>query len=417
MRREGRVFYYFTENELKEYFQKSGFKVVEQWGGEISIGSKADTRKKEWIHFLLKKEDELSDLGEIRLLEKIRTLLPKITKDYIALGIGDDCVAIKPPKDEILVLTTDPLPKPVIALLGDEDPWYDGWFSMIISLSDLAAMGAKPLGILLAIEAKENMKLKDFERFYKGIVDASTSFKCPVLGGNIKDAAQFNCVSTAVGSVNAEKMLRRNAAQPGDLVVVLGEMGLFWAGVIHKLESIPLPEEESFLLMETLRKPIPKINEGLALVEHDLSCCAMDSSDGLIACFYEIVRSSNDIDMHIDLSNIIPHPLVSKIADISNIDVRKIMLSWGDWQLVTTVRPENIHKLLKIMDDLQSKVHIVGEILTSENTKTMSVLYKDSNHMGKLNYITNERFTNKSYYSYGLISYLNRLKNEPFIII
>jgi thiamine-monophosphate kinase len=410
VRREGRVFFYYGEEELIGLFKEVGFTVIEKWSDETERNTRGGQRKKNWRHFLLKKEDDpvLSDLGERGVIERILTLTPQSSDEHIHIGIGDDCASIRPIQDEVMVITMDPCPQPVITLLGENDPWYYGWFTMIISLSDLGAMGAKPLGVLLALEAENDMKVVDLDRFYEGINEAAKEFGCPVIGGNVKDAARFSCVSTALGSVHPGRMLRRNAAQPGDLVVVLGDMGIFWAGIIYKLESLSLSPEESNTLLRNLRRPRPRIFEGRAVAEHGLAHCAMDSSDGLAACFYEIAKSSN-VDIHLNFTGCQPHPLVSQVAEIAGIDFRKLMLSWGDWELVITVPETNLDKLQQVMDDLNCPVAVVGKVAGGRG----DVWFHDTTNLKRLNYVSSERFTKRSYFSHGLESYLQIMRREP----
>lgn len=420
VRWEGRVFFFYTDEELQILFRQAGFRVIETWGTETKEGSLGCTQTKVWRHYLLKKHvldpglPRLSDLGERGLLGHIQGLLPPVHDAAVVLGVGDDCAALRPPSGELIVVTTDPCPQPVISLLekvegNATDRWYDGWFSMIINLSDLASMGARPLGILLCIEAKEDMPVADIERFYEGVKAASNAFDCPILGGNIKDAKRFNCVGTALGAVHPERILRRDAARPDELVVVLGEMGRFWAGVVHKLESIPMPNDESETLMENLKKPRPRIAEGLILAEKGLVRCAMDSSDGLTACFYELARAGHRIEVHIDLSNVEPDPLVAKVAAAADIDVRKLMLSWGNWELVCTVASNKLERLRETMAEVGCPVAVVGFIHEGAG----SVLFHDKTGTGLLNYIASERFTKRSYFSHGLQNYLETMRHQP----
>ena len=412
-RREGRVFFYYREDELKEIFDHAGFEVHSQWRDETSETTTGGQFEKHWMHFLLKKKPPrppvLSDLGERELLARIRTWIPKVEQDQVILDIGDDCAAIRPPQGEIMVVTTDPGPQPVISLLGERDRWYDGWFTMIVNLSDLGAMGATPLGMLLAIEAPNDMPVTDLERFYDGILAASQAFECPIIGGNVKDAPRFICVGTAFGSVAPQNMLRRDAARPGELVIVLGEMGLFWAGVLHKIESIPISSEESTRILEPLRKPRPRLVEGRSLAEQHLSRCAMDSSDGLTACFYEIARSGKGIDINLDFSAFVPDPLVGQIAAAARIDVRKLLLSWGNWELVATIDPRDLSIVQTLMADLGCPVQVVGSVTEGHG----QVWLANNGEPQPLNYVASERFSKRSYFSHGLAGYLHILRDEP----
>jgi thiamine-monophosphate kinase len=415
VRWEGRMFFYYTEDELKKLFWDAGFQAVEEWGDITIGGTQSDTKKKLWRHYLLKKrpfqtEPVLANLGERELLNEIRKRFPTVEKDPLILGVGDDCAALSLKPGEIMVVTTDPCPTPVINLLENrQDYWHEGWFSMIINLSDLASMGATPLGFLMAVEAEEGMPLKKLERFFTGVRQAADTFQCPVIGGNVKDGPRFHCVGTALGAVQAERILRRDAAESGELMVVLGDMGHFWAGVIHYLENIPLRSIEREFLMGNLKRPLPRVKEGMALVQNGLSRCAMDSSDGLVACFYEIARTSQGVDVHLDFSQVQPHPLVLRVAGKAKIDVRKLMLAWGDWQLVCTVRKEKLSILKKIMKGLECPVSVVGHL----EPGTGQVWYHDGKGTGRLSFVASERFTPHSYFSHGLASYLKIMRQTP----
>lgn len=421
VRYEGRVFFYYTDEELRRLFAKAGFVVADAWETVTDKSSCGGTREKPWLHYLLKKRPgpdaplsreaglRLADLGERGVLEHIRNLLASEAGEQVVVGIGDDGAVIRPVPGELLVVTTDPCPQPVISLLGDRDRWYDGWYSMIINLSDLGAMGAKPLGILLALEAEEDMAVQDLERFYAGVLEASRAFHCPVIGGNVKDAPRFNCVGTAFGSVHPERLLRRGGARPGERLVVLGEMGLFWAGVIHQLQPVALEPAESDALLERLKRPRPRLGEALAIAEKRLSRCAIDSSDGLVACFYEIARAGQQIDVHIDLAGVEAHPLVKKVAAAAEIDVRKLMLAWGDWELVCTVTEDALPVLRDTLAEFDCTVAEVGWIAEGQG----HTWFHDQSVVGRLNYIASERFTQRSYFSHGLAAYLDLMRREP----
>lgn len=416
MRWEGRIFFYYSDEELKRWFGEAGFILLDEWDDITDRGSCGHTKIKTWRHYILKKPKDqkrdiqvLSDLGESGVLEVIKKILPENKNENIVLGVGDDCAAIIPIPGELLVSTTDPCPTPVISMLGDHDLWYYGWFTMIINISDLGAMGAKPLGITLAIEAPEDMPVSGLERFYEGVLAASKEYNCPVIGGNVKDAPRFSCVGNALGSVHPDKMLRRDVAKPGEKIVVLGDMGRFWAGVIYKLRSLKLSTEESEILLQNLKQPKPRIKEGLALAELGISKCAMDSSDGLIGCFYEVARSGKNIDVNLDLTPVVPDPIVKKVADMVNIDVRKLMLAWGDWELVCTVEDHKLERLKEAMKAFNCPVSVVGTITEGNG----EVWITDGAEKGRLNYIVSERFSKKSYFSHGLENYLHIMKTEP----
>lgn len=367
------------------------------------------------------KNDELMQmplvkLGERKILEIIASKLKnEDTKQQsgIIKGIGDDCAILDIADDEYLVTTVDTCPTPVICILNEETNYkYYGWYTMLISLSDLASMGAKPKGMLISIEAPNNMKLWELMRYYDGILEASRKFGCPIIGGNIKDSDRFNCSSTALGVVKKNHVLERDQAKIDDYVIVIGDMGLFWSGVINRMchLDLELSEIEKEKLNKNLVGAIPRLTEGQILVENSLANCAMDCSDGLTACFYEIAQSAKNIDIQLDLSNVTVDHVVEKVAQASGIEIEKILLSWGDWQLVCTT--SKLNELKEVFEKLNTPIHIVGKVVEGSG----NVLINKDGKNGKLNYVASERFDESSFFSFGLDAYLEKMKKLPLTV-
>jgi len=149
---------------------------------------------------------KLSELGETEILRRL--IFPYYKRPYaLPNALGDDCVDFPSNalKDRI-VWTMDPTPLPVPWLIGKIDYYVYGWYSVLINLSDIAAMGAHPFGILLSIVASQNMTLGEFKQFIKGSEECCRKHNTYILGGNIKDGENFSCVGTALGSVNNEQI-------------------------------------------------------------------------------------------------------------------------------------------------------------------------------------------------------------------
>lgn len=424
LRREGRSFYYYSENEVLSLAARCGFALVDKWDDAIERGSMGDNRRKVWKHLVLRKQSAppahvpvaesrtLADLGERELLKHIRGRLPMVLADEVVLGNGDDCAALRVPPGEVVVTTVDPCPQPVISIVEGPDPWVEGWYTMAINLSDLAAMGARPVGALLSVEAPNDYQLSALDRFYDGVQDAAAAFRCPILGGNVKDSPRFSCVGVALGSVPAARMLLRSAARPGQSVVVLGNMGIFWAGVLDLIEPIGLGSTDRAVLRDAMRRPWPRVREGELLSTTGWSRCAMDSSDGLISCFYEMAGSGRDIDIHVDLSPVQPDRLVTRVAAAHGIDARKLQLSWGDWQLVCTVERDIVGELSAALSEMGCPIWTVGWVTEGQGRVWMH----DEMGTGTLNYVASERFTSQSYFTHGIEQYIEILRNEPLVL-
>jgi thiamine-monophosphate kinase len=341
----------------------------------------------------------LSDLGERRILsEVIESWFPPAPSALVR--IGDDAAALQlPAMDQALVLTTDPCPLPVAWLLGERDFQIFGWYSILISASDLAAMGAKPQGILLAVEAPSDMLIADFERFLEGARQASEAFACPVVGGNLKEGPSFSSVATAVGTCAPEKLLRRSGASPGERVAVIGSSGVFAAAVLARIHQISLPPDSTATLSNALSKPRALVREGQLLSSLGLASSCMDASDGVPTCLFEIARRS-DLDIYLDLDSVtVPAP-VREVAQHLGVDIRKLQMMWGDWQLVCTVPEGKWQTLEGSLGQLGTPVATIGRTIRG----TGSVFLRESGSYRPLRRIDNERFSSSSYLSRPLAS-------------
>jgi thiamine-monophosphate kinase len=420
--REGRVFFLYTDAEMQGLFRANGLEVLETWTGEVDADNCGNTRLEYWRHYLIKASSSppslttdsraLAALGEREIVRQIQSWLELNPRNRsLVLGAGDDAAVMALHPGMAVVATSDHCPTPVISMLGDTDPWYRGWYSMVISLSDLAAMGARPLGMLLAVEAPREMTLKELGRFYDGVLEASREFECPVIGGNLREGPILSCVSTALGEAAPNRLLTRGMARPGDSIAVIGDMGLFLAGVLARIHAIPIAPANRLHLDRNLKRPHPRIREGRLIAERGLSLCAIDSSDGLIASFQELAQSGAGIDLHVDITSTDVHPAVLAVADQTAFDVRKLLLSWGDWQLVSTCSPGRFAALAEAVSTLNCPVHKLGWV--SEGTG--KVWYHDESGTGLLAGLPNERFTPGSYFSHDLNSYLALLRRTPLV--
>lgn len=352
----------------------------------------------------------LRDLGEKRIvMELIAPRFPKV-KGHI-VDIGDDCAVIpSPPSDHVLVMTTDPCPIPVVCLVETHDFYHYGRLTVLINVSDLAAMGAKPIGLLVSSVMPEEMKVTDYEKFLDGIADASTEWSCPVVGGNIKDGSPFTSTGSALGTVKKDLVMRRSGARLGDKVCVVGEMGLFWAAVLVRLSKLSLDVVHQGILNNALYKPTAKIKEGIALAGTKQVTACMDSSDGITSCLHEIALV-NRVDFVIDTTSLQPHPAVCKVAELAGIDARKLMLSWGGWELVCTVNKEAVKEIDHLMESLGTTFSVIGEVREG----TGQVWVKEKKQVGLIANLASERFSATSTFTHGLDSYLNLLRSEPLI--
>ena len=142
-------------------------------------------------------ETRLSDLGERRIIREL--LAARYAGNTEAFG--DDCAALPlgAASGQHLVVTTDPCPPPMATQLGFDDHFFIGWLLATINLSDLAAAGADPLGIMTSLQLPASTRLVDFERLLDGLDACCAESGTCVLGGNLKEAPKLDVAATAVG--------------------------------------------------------------------------------------------------------------------------------------------------------------------------------------------------------------------------
>lgn len=202
-----------------------------------------------------------------------RDLIRKIGDIIGEEYIRDDCAAI-PHGDHYLVLSTDMVHQQTDFPEGMTD-WQMGWMSAAVTLSDIAAMGASPLAVLLAAGLDQGERILDIVR---GAYECCRVNGCRLIGGDVDAHQELTLVSSGLGMVSREHLVRRSGARPGDLVCITGVPGRAQAA----LEGFS--EYASFLL-----EPQPQVSEGRNL-GHAGVTSMMDVSDGLIISLYDLLE-------------------------------------------------------------------------------------------------------------------------------
>ena len=177
-----------------------------------------------------------------------------------------------------LAVTTDAVVEEIAAGLYD-DPYLAGWMTVVANVSDLAAVGARPFGILISESLPPDMKAESVGALQRGITDAARTHAVPVLGGDTNAASALHLSATALGTVPHGGGLTRRGAAVGDLVFVSAPLGLGSAFAAARL--LPVDVAVHY-------QPHARTQEGMLLGAHATSC--IDTSDGFIAACDEIMR-------------------------------------------------------------------------------------------------------------------------------
>jgi thiamine-monophosphate kinase len=201
------------------------------------------------------------------------------------LKLADDAALLVPPAGQDLVLTKDMLAAGV-HFFADDPPASIARKALAVNLSDLAAKGAKPVGFLLGLALPKGLDEAWVAAFAAGLGDMAQAFGCPLFGGDtIKAAGGLTISITAFGSVAAGRMVRRTAAQAGDILAVTGTIGDAALGLRLRLEdgtgwTAALSAAARAHLADRYLHPQPRNAVADLIRAH--ARAAMDVSDGLL---------------------------------------------------------------------------------------------------------------------------------------
>jgi thiamine-monophosphate kinase len=219
-----------------------------------------------------------------------RTLIERLAAGFVrsphqlnALHESDAELVRLPGSDLILAITTDAIAEEIATGLY-RDPYLAGWMIVTVNASDLAAVGAAPLGIVVSESLPPDMPDAALEALQRGIRDAAERHVLPVLGGDTNQAAALALGATAVGTVPDGGVLTRRGARPGDRLFTSGPVGLGTAFAFASLMGNANDGGDVAVPFQ----PLARLREGRSLT--GIASARMDTSDGVIATLDELMR-------------------------------------------------------------------------------------------------------------------------------
>lgn len=280
---------------------------------------------------------KVSDIGEKELVKYIIANSKKITPDD---------TAVTPFLDLNLISTCDMLiqsrhfPKNM--------SYFDmGFKAVTVNVSDLAAMGAEPLGFLLSIAIPKDLEVDSFKQIIDGVFKACDYYSIPLIGGDTNEASEIIISGTALGT--CDKPLMKNTYKQGDLVAITGDIGL--AALGFELETL-----DNIYVEKTL-KPKARIKEGQILKDYGATS-ATDITDGLASELYEIKKDNFGFMIYEELLDISDE--YKNMANGLDLDYLDLILHVGeDFELLFTISKDDLEKL-----PIDYKV--IGEVTDSD---------------------------------------------------
>ena len=277
-----------------------------------------------------------------------------INRKDVVLGIGDDCALLSPPPGKLLAISTDTL------ISGVHFPHTTsaeniGYKSLAVNLSDLAAMGADPAWVSLAISLPDANDIW-LAAFMRGFNQLASAYNVSLIGGDTTRGTLSVSVNI-VGFVEAGSALRRSAAKAGHIICVTGTLGDAGAGLDIVLNQKTLTGDNEFLV-DRLNRPQPRINAGQILSRYAVA--AIDISDGLLSDLSHICEASQ-CGANIHLEKI---PLSVQLINYyeATPDWQAIINAGDDYELCFCCAADEVEAIQQQMAEQHLQMTPIGEI-------------------------------------------------------
>jgi thiamine-monophosphate kinase len=299
---------------------------------------------------------KLHEFGERRLVELVRRICRP--GKGVVVGIGDDAAAVEM-DGQCIVATTDMLVSKQHFPPGTS-PEQMGRKAVAVNLSDLAAMGASPLGLLFSVGLPRDLDVGFVERIVRGMDRAAREYGTSVVGGDIDESDEIVIAGAAFGSCRRERLMRRSGARPGDILAVTGSLGAASAGLSILLGKKPAGGYRA--LTKAQLDPVPRVREGIALAGTGAVTSAIDITDSLASNLWQIARESG-VRIVLEADKLPVHPLVLKYAEDAGMDPMEFALFGGeDLELLLTLRPDRIDRAFRALRRIGTALTPIGRV-------------------------------------------------------
>jgi thiamine-monophosphate kinase len=289
---------------------------------------------------------QVGEVGEFALIARLQSRLQGVQNPQIIQGVGDDCAVLRPSVGMELLLTTDTQEEGVHFRRDWAPPEDIGWRCLAVNVSDIAAMGGRPLGAVVALSLPAALDVAFVDAFYDGMLALAERYDCPVIGGNISQRADNLSVTISVlGEVACGRSVYRSGARVGDEIWVTGTLGSAKAG----LEVLRHPDAVAGLrtadVLTRYRRPCPRLQEAQYLCQQAGLHSLLDISDGLSSDLWHICEASG-VGARLEAACIPMAEEVRQVATALRVDPLLFALHGGeDFELCMTAPPGKIAAL------------------------------------------------------------------------
>lgn len=303
--------------------------------------------------------------SEAKLIAWIQNQAQQSTNKSLIFGIGDDCAAIKLQKNSVQLITTDSF---ICGVHFDRkyfSAFAAGYKALVVNVSDIAAMGAKPEQALLSLAIDPQTSLRWIQSFIKGYLQCAKEYQVALVGGNVARSKQFQAHTTLLGSQVQQKIKKRNFIQPGDQIWVTGPLG--YAEFGRKTLSRN-PKSRSICAKKHL-KPKARVAFGQFLAKQKTVVSMLDISDGLLRDLSRLIDRQNPVQVQLDLSSLPLLGFIRKNKKEYPIFREAILGGGEDYELLFVVRGVAKAHFEKKLQAFGFKAYYLGEAFLALKTK------------------------------------------------
>lgn len=305
-------------------------------------------------------------MNERQIIDHIAALAGRPDKRLIK-GIGDDCAVVAKDGRLVWLLTMDTLIEGIHFDPAFHPPEKLGRKAVSVNVSDIGAMGGRPVFVLLSIGMPPSFEPSWFRAFAKGLAAGCRDYGCLLIGGDTVASPQgFNCTLTVIGEAAADRVVYRSGARPGDTVWVSGLLGCAAAGLELLRQGLGAASAAFAPLVEQHLNPTARVDLGQRLGESGLAHAMMDLSDGLATDLAHLCTQSG-VGARIAARDLPGPAALAEAARLAGADPERWAIGGGeDYELLFTAAADARDRLLALGRACGLPLTPIGTIVAGE---------------------------------------------------
>ena len=309
--------------------------------------------------------EKISDVGEFGLIARIDDVIRRegVACDQVTVGIGDDTASFVPRLGYEVLITCDTMVENRHFLSGSISPFDLGRRAMVQNISDIGAMGGKPVYALVSLGLRGEIPVSEIEDLYRGFLSELNPFNACIIGGNITGTTGPLFIDiTLIGEVEQGRATRRSGATAGDVILVTGYPGQSCAGLQLLLNASDRNSLQNHPLVKAYNTPSHRAQLGAAIGKTARATAMIDTSDGFPGDLGHICEASRVGAEVMDEKIPISDDLLKAAAELGKNPKEFFLGDSDDYELIITCRPEDVEILYTLAAEYGIPMVEVGRI-------------------------------------------------------